>query len=31
VKTNAQNSFGGVWQSQYLPPRTYGVTGGFDF
>ncbi len=30
VKTNAQNSFG-AWQSQYLPPRTFGVNAGFDF
>jgi iron complex outermembrane receptor protein len=30
VKTNAQNAFG-VWQSQYLPPRTYGVNVGYDF
>jgi hypothetical protein len=27
IKTNAQNSFG-VWQSQYLPPRTFGVNVG---
>jgi len=30
VKTNAQNSFG-VWQSQYLPPRTFGVNAGVYF
>jgi iron complex outermembrane receptor protein len=30
VKTNAQNSFG-VWQSQYMPPRTYGVSAGMTF
>ena len=30
IKTNAQNAFG-VWQSQYLPPRTYGVNIGYDF
>jgi iron complex outermembrane receptor protein len=30
VKTNAQNSFG-VWQSQYLPPRTYGFNAGYQF
>jgi iron complex outermembrane receptor protein len=30
VKTNAQNSFG-VWQSQYLPPRTYGMNLGVEF
>ena len=27
VKTNAANSFG-AWQSQYLPPRTFGVNVG---
>ena len=31
VKTNAQNSFGGVWQSQYLAPRTFGVNAGVYF
>lgn len=31
VKTSAQNSFGGVWQAQYLPPRTYGVNVGVNF
>jgi iron complex outermembrane receptor protein len=30
VKTNAQNSFG-VWQSQYLAPRTYGFNAGIYF
>ena len=30
VKTNAQNAFG-PWQSQYLPPRTFGVNFGYDF
>ena len=30
VKTNAQNSFG-AWQSQYLPPRTFGVNVGMSF
>jgi iron complex outermembrane recepter protein len=30
VKTSAQNSFG-VWQSQYLPPRTIGVNVGLYF
>ena len=30
VKTNAQNSFG-TWQSQYLPPRTYGFNAGYQF
>jgi len=30
IKTNAQNAFG-VWQSQYLPPRTFGVNFGVDF
>ena len=30
VKTNAQNSFG-AWQSQYMPPRTFGVNFGYDF
>jgi iron complex outermembrane receptor protein len=30
IKTNAQNSFG-VWQSQYLPPRTFGVNVGIAF
>ena len=31
IKTNAQNSFGGIWQSQYLPPRTFGVNVGLYF
>lgn len=31
IKTNAQNSFGGIWQSQYLPPRTFGVNVGVYF
>jgi iron complex outermembrane receptor protein len=30
VKTNAQNSFG-TWQSQYMPPRTFGVNAGIAF
>ncbi len=30
VKTNAANSFG-VWQSQYMAPRTFGVNMGFAF
>ena len=30
VKTNAQNSFG-TWQSQYMPPRTFGVNMGYEF
>jgi len=30
VKTNAQNAFG-VWQSQYLPPRTFGFNAGYQF
>ena len=30
VKTNAQNSFG-AWQSQYLPPRTFGFNAGYNF
>ena len=30
IKTNAQNSFG-TWQSQYLPPRTFGVNVGIAF
>jgi iron complex outermembrane recepter protein len=30
VKTNAQNSFG-VFQSQYLPPRTFGANVRIDF
>jgi iron complex outermembrane receptor protein len=30
VKTNAQNAFG-TWQSQYLPPRTFGVDAGVQF
>jgi iron complex outermembrane receptor protein len=30
IKTNAQNSFG-AWQSQYMPPRTYGVNVGMNF
>ena len=36
VKTNAQNSFNDgkgnqVWQSQYLPPITYGMNAGLTF
>jgi iron complex outermembrane receptor protein len=30
VKTNASNSFG-VWQSQYLPPLTFGFNTGYQF
>jgi len=30
IKTNAANSFG-AWQSQYLPPRTFGVNVGLAF
>jgi iron complex outermembrane recepter protein len=30
IKTNAQNSFG-TWQSQYMPPRTFGVNMGYEF
>jgi iron complex outermembrane receptor protein len=30
VKTNAANSFS-VWQSQYLPPRTFGFNTGYQF
>ena len=30
IKTNAQNSFG-VWQSQYLAPRTFGINAGVYF
>ena len=30
VKTNAQNSFG-TWQSQYLPPLTFGANAGYQF
>ncbi len=30
IKTNAQNSFG-VWQSQYMAPRTFGINAGFEF
>jgi len=30
IKTNAQNSFG-AWQSQYLPPRTFGINAGYRF
>ena len=30
IRTNAQSSFG-VWQSQYLPPRTYGANVGIEF
>jgi len=30
IKTNAQNSFG-AWQSQYMPPRTFGVNVGMSF
>lgn len=31
IKTSAQNGFSGVWQAQYLPPRTYGVNVGHSF
>ena len=31
IKTSAQNGFGGIWQAQYLPPRTYGVNVGRTF
>lgn len=30
IKTNAANGFG-IWQSQYLPPRTFGVNAGTTF
>ena len=30
VKTSAQNAFG-VWQAQYMPPRTYGFNAGMEF
>ncbi|WP_154662419.1 TonB-dependent receptor [Solimonas flava] len=30
VKTSAQNAFG-VWQAQYLPPRTFGANFGIEF
>jgi iron complex outermembrane receptor protein len=30
VKTNASNAFG-PWQSQYLPPRTFGFNTGYQF
>ena len=30
IKTSAQNAFG-VWQSQYLAPRTYGANFGMEF
>jgi len=30
VKTSAQNAFG-VWQAQYMPPRTFGFNAGFEF
>jgi iron complex outermembrane receptor protein len=30
VKTSAQNAFG-VWQSQYMPPRTFGFNAGVEF
>jgi iron complex outermembrane receptor protein len=30
IKTNAQNSFG-AWQSQYMPPRTFGINAGYEF
>lgn len=30
IKTNAQNAFG-PWQSEYLPPRTYGFNAGVQF
>ncbi len=30
IKTNAQSSFG-TWQSQYMPPRTFGVNVGYEF
>ncbi|WP_229257505.1 TonB-dependent receptor [Duganella callida] len=31
VKTSAMNSFNGVWQAQYLPPRTFGINVGRSF
>ncbi len=31
IKTSAQNSFGGIWQAQYLAPRTIGVNTGVSF
>ncbi len=31
IKTSAQNSFSGVWQSQYLAPRTFGFNAGVYF
>jgi iron complex outermembrane recepter protein len=31
IKTNAQNGFGGVWQAQYLAPRTFGFNVGKTF
>jgi iron complex outermembrane receptor protein len=30
IKTNAANGTG-VWESQYLPPRTYGLNAGYNF
>ena len=30
IKTSAQNPQG-VWQAQYLPPRTYGFNAGYNF
>jgi len=30
VKTSAQNPQG-VWQAQYLPPRTFGFNAGYNF
>jgi len=31
IKTSAQNSFGGVWEAQYMAPRTIGFNAGMDF
>ena len=31
IKTSAQNGFGGIWQAQYLPPRTFGINVGKTF
>jgi len=30
IKTSAQNPQG-IWQAQYLPPRTYGFNAGYNF
>jgi iron complex outermembrane recepter protein len=30
IKTSAQNAFG-VWQAQYMPPRTFGFNAGVEF